>query len=284
MIGVRPWGLAAMVTAALQLPAAFGAHAVAAELTVEEAIAAAVRPGHLSGDAVLRIAERWPSRNFDDVPWDLLPRDAALRHHARARFFDVVLVDLEEGWLNERIAIAFVRFERARAGAAPHGAPLLGLESRYRDLLAQRDAVRVEQRSARSLLAIAMRKPGELASDLVEPPIEVRTGVEEELVAAAGSASSRTGKAAARLHAYLAMRGRAVVSAGAELGAARKALEHAEALQDERRAALATQGEGGSALDEAMAGVAHAQMQLYRASYRAILYREIAETLAATLP
>ncbi len=284
MIGVRPWGLAAMVTAALQLPAAFGAHAVAAELTVEEAIAAAVRPGHLSGDAVLRIAERWPSRNFDDVPWDLLPRDAALRHHARARFFDVVLVDLEEGWLNERIAIAFVRFERARGGTAPHGAPLLGLESRYRDLLAQRDAVRAEQRSARSLLAIAMRRPGELASDLVEPPIEVRTGVEEQLVPAAGSASSRTGKAAARLHAYLAMRGRAVVSAGAELGAARKALEHAEASQDERRAELATQGEGGSALDEAMAGVAHAQMQLYRASYRAILYREIAETLAATLP
>ncbi len=287
MICARVWRLAGfgLTAAVLQPLVAFDNRAEAAELTVDEAIAAAVRPSaHLPDDAVLRLAERWPSRAFEEIPWGLLPREAALRHHARARFFDVVLADLEEGALNEQIAVAFVRFERARDGASAHGAALLGLESRYRDLLEQRDAARARQRAARSLLALAMRNPGELVRDLVEPTVEVKTETEEPSVPAAGSATLRTEEAAARMHAYLVMRGRAVVAAGAELAAARKQLEYAEALQDERRAIPDERGEAGIRLGEAMAAVARAQVNVYRTKYRAVLYREVAEALAATLP
>lgn len=272
-------------TLVLQGLAGFEAHAASGALSIAEAMAAALRPSiDFPDDALLRYAERSESRNFEGIPWTLLPREAALRNHARTRFLDVVLADLREAALNEQVAVAFVRLVRARDGGSARGAALLGLESRYRDLLAERDRARVEQHSVRFLLALAMRRPGEPIGEVVIPETGAQTRGPVSLPETPGAESLRSVETVVRAHGYLIARARVLVENSAELAAARKQLEHAEALQDEEREVLGNPDAAGIGLDAAMAGVALAQLRVARAEYRAMVYREIAEALASTLP
>lgn len=277
MIGPR---LLALQAAAAACALLVGLQATrAAELTLDQAASAATaRGGAISADAALAIATRWPAANFEAVPWMLLPRESALRLHAKARYLDAVLADLEVAALNEQIAMAYVRFDRARGAAPSAAAAAVALEVQYRDLLHAREEARARQRSARSLLAIATRRPDQIAAELVEPLLGNVTADADD--GGKPPAQAMSAATAERQHALRQMRFRAAQLAVHELAAARKRLEHAELVQDEQRASYAQPGTSGLPLGDAMAAVARAQVAVRRAEFRAFLHREIAAALA----
>lgn len=96
-------------------------------------------------------------------------RDAA-RIETMARFFDVLLVDLDEAALSERMSTAYVAWDRMRA-RAPETSEVLRADSLYRALLSRRNAARLQQRLARSTLAIALGVPQKLPAELIQPPL-----------------------------------------------------------------------------------------------------------------
>lgn len=92
-----------------------------------------------------------------------------------ARFFDVLLADLQAATDNEFMAVAYVDFDNGRDRLAVgkiSPVELAALEARYQDLLVKRNASQQRQRVARALLAIAMNRPGELAPDLEDPTLK----------------------------------------------------------------------------------------------------------------
>lgn len=95
---------------------------------------------------------------------------AAARMETMARFFDVILVDLDEAALSERMSTAFVASERLRA-RAPEATDTLRARVVYLDLLSRRNTARLNQRLTRSALALALGTPGRLADELVEPAL-----------------------------------------------------------------------------------------------------------------
>lgn len=261
----------------LWLFTAFGSSAFGQALDVPMAISAATKQSPAYAAVSIAHALKLPSRNFDAVPWAALPKSAVPELHAIVRFYDALLADLEEGALNEKIAIAFIRFERARDHGKEITARVRTLEARYRDLVMERDAARVAQREARSLLAIAMGQPGRLQSELIEP----RSGIGGAL----GEFSPRVPKsfdegAVFRTHAAFTIRQHAEHAAGSATVAARKRLEAAEALQDEQRVKYSA-GASGLDLGDAMADVAAAEVALKRAQFRADVYLRSAAALAA---
>src|SRR5690606_27825453 len=108
------------------------------------------------------------------------------------------------------------------------------LESAYRDVLAWRDAARALQRETRALLGIALGSPGTLPVDIEEPPAEVLTpsGPLREPDAKLARSSP---EAARRWYFALVLRDRARYESEAAHVAARKRLEHAEAVQTMER-------------------------------------------------
>lgn len=164
---------AALVLAAL-VPSAFAESA--RPLTLAEALVAAERWARTSDTAEAAVGaiarhryDLWPGLRLDLIP----ARDAA-RLNAMARFFDVLLADLHYTAMNERMAEAFVAFERLRRrGGAPTSAVQLGVEllqaeTRYLEFLARRDEARARQRSARSMLALSMNRAADLPGELDE--------------------------------------------------------------------------------------------------------------------
>lgn len=103
---------------------------------------------------------------------------AATRERRRveltSRFFDVLLTDLEYAMLNEYSAVAFVRWDNGRdrhaLGELSQPA-LLALESTYHDWRVRRMDAERRARERRAALALAMGRPGELASELAEPAL-----------------------------------------------------------------------------------------------------------------
>jgi outer membrane protein TolC len=104
----------------------------------------------------------------------LLDARAQRRLEIMGRFFDVLLADLRAAADNEFMAVAYVDFDNGRDRAsvgllAPSA--LAELEARYQEALVKRNASQQRQRITRSLLAIAMNRPGELAPELEDPAL-----------------------------------------------------------------------------------------------------------------
>lgn len=140
-----------------------------------------------SNDSSLRVA--LTKRLYDFGYSDALEKSARLAsdgsewRHLGARqkahleimrsFLDVILADLQYARDNEAMAGAFIDADRARDRHELNrvsDVTLLELEAAYQEALRARVESEALQRAARSRLAIAMGRPGELVSDLVHPP------------------------------------------------------------------------------------------------------------------
>lgn len=91
-----------------------------------------------------------------------------------ARYFDVLLADLQYTVDNELMAVHYVGFEQGQdrlARGQISTVELAELETRYRDTLLKRNASAQRQRITRALLANAMNRPGDLPGDLEEPKL-----------------------------------------------------------------------------------------------------------------
>ncbi len=105
-----------------------------------------------------------------------LEQEAIQNRHLKvmAAFFDVLLADLQFRHDREARTIVFARLdselERRRLGQTSD-IDLLETQSDYQQATHLRAVSASRQRLARSKLAVAMNRPGELVSDLVTPPL-----------------------------------------------------------------------------------------------------------------
>ena len=100
--------------------------------------------------------------------------DARQQHRIEVMkaFFDVLLADLEYARDNEAMSIAYVRLDKARNRhelGELSDVELLKIETRYQQILSRRTASEAKQRETRTRLALALNRPAELPSELVEP-------------------------------------------------------------------------------------------------------------------
>ncbi|MCB1723111.1 MAG: TolC family protein [Chromatiaceae bacterium] len=104
--------------------------------------------------------------------WRYLDARQQVRLDIMRRFFDVILADLQFAHDNEAMAGAYVDADRARDRhelKKLSDVDLLAIESAYQQALDVRTQSQAAQRATRSQLALAMGRPGDLASDLVRP-------------------------------------------------------------------------------------------------------------------
>lgn len=91
-----------------------------------------------------------------------------------ARYFDVLLADLQYAADNEFMAVAYVAMDNARdrVEVGQMSRPDFAvLQARYQDLREKRNASLARQRLTRALLANALNRPGVLAADLEDPKL-----------------------------------------------------------------------------------------------------------------
>lgn len=104
----------------------------------------------------------------------LLDVGARRRLDIMARFFEVLLADMQYDADNEFMAVAYVNFDNARhrfeVGQIAV-ADLAEVEQQYQERLIRRNAALARQRIARAQLANAMNQPGKLAPDLADPDL-----------------------------------------------------------------------------------------------------------------
>jgi outer membrane protein TolC len=92
-----------------------------------------------------------------------------------ARYFDVLLADMQYAADNELMAVAYVAWDNAkdRFAVGQLSRPqLLRLEADYQDVRERRNASQQRMRSARQRLAHAMNRPGSLPDELAEPALK----------------------------------------------------------------------------------------------------------------
>jgi outer membrane protein TolC len=105
--------------------------------------------------------------------WQLLGVRLQRRLQVMARFFDVLLSDLEHARDNEAMANAYVELDRARSRnelGQLSDIELLELESAYQRVRLRANASQQSQRITRSLLAVSLNRPDDLPADLIYPP------------------------------------------------------------------------------------------------------------------
>jgi outer membrane protein TolC len=105
--------------------------------------------------------------------WQLLDVRQQRRLQVMARFFDVLLSDLEHARDNEAMANTYVQLDRARSRnelSQLSDIELLELESIYQRARLRANASQQKQRITRSLLAVSLDRPDDLPADLVYPP------------------------------------------------------------------------------------------------------------------
>ena len=110
---------------------------------------------------------------------DLKAREADLttaldkrRMEIMARYFDVLLTDMQYAVDNELMAVHYVSFDQGKdrlERGQISNVELVELESRYRETLVKRNVSAQRQRITRALLANAMNRPGDLPGDLEDP-------------------------------------------------------------------------------------------------------------------
>lgn len=96
------------------------------------------------------------------------------RMEIMARYFDVLLADMQYAVDNELMAVHYVSFDQGKdrlERGQISSVDLAELESRYRDTLVKRNVSAQKQRLARALLANAMNRPGDLPGALEDPQL-----------------------------------------------------------------------------------------------------------------
>jgi outer membrane protein TolC len=91
-----------------------------------------------------------------------------------ARYFDVLLADMQYTVDNELMSVYYVRFDQGKDKLAQgqiSSVELAELESSYRDTLVKRNASAQRQRITRAMLANAMNRPGDLPGELEDPKL-----------------------------------------------------------------------------------------------------------------
>lgn len=121
-----------------------------------------------------------------DLSWqalDLSEQEVQLQERQRTyqqrlevmqRFFAVLLADLHNNYLDERLSIAFIRFDRQRERQLlGQSSELEGLrlESAYQQILLEKRQAQNDQRYQRSLLATVLGHTGQLPSELLMPSL-----------------------------------------------------------------------------------------------------------------
>jgi len=95
-----------------------------------------------------------------------------LRLSIMQRYFEVLLADIEFSRENEAMAVAFIRFDKARdrheLGQLSDTA-LTEIETGYQEVRLRRYRAETRQRATRSMLAQALNQPSDLPSDLELP-------------------------------------------------------------------------------------------------------------------
>lgn len=145
--------------------------------------------GDWEPDNVGRIVARKPLLDFGRsshaiaaADQEIVARQAALfnveslrRIDIMARYFDVLLADMQYAADNEFMAVAYVSWDNARdrfeVGQISQP-ELLKLDADYQDIRERRNASLQRVRSARQKLAHAMYRPGKLATELAEPALK----------------------------------------------------------------------------------------------------------------
>lgn len=144
--------------------------------------------GDWKPDNVGRIVARKPLFDFgrssgavDAADQEIAARQAALldtdnlrRIDVMARYFDVLLADMQYAADNEFMAVAYVSWDNAtdrfEVGQISQPA-LLKLEADYQDFRERRNASLQRMRASRQRLAHAINRPGELPAELAEPAL-----------------------------------------------------------------------------------------------------------------
>ncbi len=142
----------------------------------------------IAGDNSVRLTARRTLYDFGRssnaelaAQYELNAREADLtsmldkrRLEIMARYFDVLLADLQYTVDNELMAVYYVGFDQGKdrlARGQISSVELTELESRYRDILEKRNASAQRQRLTRAMLANAMNRPGDLPGDLEDPSL-----------------------------------------------------------------------------------------------------------------
>ncbi|MCU7930423.1 MAG: TolC family protein [Candidatus Thiodiazotropha sp. (ex Codakia rugifera)] len=117
-------------------------------------------------------AEEAAEAGLESQQWQLLEVRQQRRLDVMARFFDVLLADLEYARDNEALSIDYIRFDRARTKnelGKVSDIEMLELESSYQLSRRKLTASRNRQRITRSQLAISLNRPLDLPGDLESP-------------------------------------------------------------------------------------------------------------------
>lgn len=104
----------------------------------------------------------------------LLDVRARRRLDIMARFFEVLLADMQFAADSEYMAVAYVNSDNARHRFEVgqfSAADLAEVESAYQEWLIKRNAAQMRQRLSRAQLASAMNRPGQLAADVSDPDL-----------------------------------------------------------------------------------------------------------------
>jgi outer membrane protein TolC len=99
---------------------------------------------------------------------------AQRRQTLMARYFDVLLTDMQYAADNEYMAVAYVSWDNAKERqqlGELSVATLAELEARFQETRARRNDSLRRVREKRALLASAMNRPGDLAADLTDPEL-----------------------------------------------------------------------------------------------------------------
>lgn len=91
-----------------------------------------------------------------------------------ARYFDVLLAEMQYTVDNELMSVYYVNFDQGKdrlERGQISSVELAELESRYHDTLEKRNASAQRQRITRALLANTMNRPGDLPDDLEDPKL-----------------------------------------------------------------------------------------------------------------
>lgn len=248
---------------------ALAAAAESAPLTLEKALqVAAQRPP----EQVFSSSGGLPYRQMAKPTVTGLAASDMARIEIMARFFEVILTDMDAVALGERMTVAYGLWDRLRSRSS-ETTEALRAQLVYRELLSRRNATRMNQRLARSALAMAMGQAGNLPAELIEPEFsEKYSSTTSEILQVAPQSLENNTAASTRDHAYTAAALELDWLLRADMPRARARVDLADRLLDDAREQLAAGGP--SDLGNAMASTVEAKRDERSVEFAIQLARE----------